>query len=390
MPFIASNKGGQSNTYHGNFGDFAVAPRFLLSESQDLTQIVALHVSTPTGSTVNGNGQTRLPPIRVLVRRPAWRWGDPGRHRPDDTDEQRGGHLEHRRGPHDRPWGPHHVHLRPGRREYWTQHDATPGDFVTFLSINGFTTLDDRGPIYSYLSFTPALRFHLGNDYYFVAGIEVPMTGPKNQNFTWAPNFWLTEALVIRQQTGLFSGSTRPSGCREEGREPSKQDVRGHVAGGRPASSRNHSPRAADPAGYWPRLTDRLVPPRFGPHPPPSQKSMKGFTKIIRGTHRETRRSAAVTHLGAGQNACAVQVPGTLQSWKRPFGCGRRRKMGHLVLWDHVLWSFVVGLTPAGSKPGMEAHLQCRRPAVVPTLADPRAGQAKEASLPSSLSLLSS
>src|SRR5271166_6338325 len=49
-----------------------------------------------------------------------------------------------------------------------------------------------------------------------------------------------------------------------------------------------------------------------------------------------------------------------------------------------------VGAHAAGSKPGMEAHLQCRRPAVVPTLADPRAGQAKEASLPSSLGLLSS
>ena len=43
--------------------------------------------------------------------------------------------------------------------KYGTQHDATPGDFVTFLSINGFTTLDDRGPRYSYLSLTPGLRF---------------------------------------------------------------------------------------------------------------------------------------------------------------------------------------------------------------------------------------
>ena len=77
--------------------------------------------------------------------------------------------------------------------KYWTQHDATPGDFVTFLSINGFTTLDDRGPTYSYLSFTPGLRFHLGNDYYLVAGVEVPVTGPKTQSFAWSPIFWLTK-----------------------------------------------------------------------------------------------------------------------------------------------------------------------------------------------------
>src|SRR5271157_2572579 len=89
-------------------------------------------------------------------------------------------------------------------------------------------------------------------------------------------------------------------------------------------------------------VTDRLRPAAARPSSHlRRKKSMKGFTKIIRGTHRETRRSAAVTPFGAGQNACSVQVPGTLQSWKRPIGCGRRRKMGHL-----VLWSFVVGLTP--------------------------------------------
>jgi len=34
----------------------------------------------------------------------------------------------------------------------------------------------------------------LANNYYFTTGIEVPLTGPKNQNFTWSPIFWLTKA----------------------------------------------------------------------------------------------------------------------------------------------------------------------------------------------------
>src|SRR5271165_105558 len=63
---------------------------------------------------------------------------------------------------------------------------------------------------------------------------------------------------------------------------------------------------------------------------------------------------------------------------------GASRALGSRALVIHV------GAHAAGSKPGMEAHLQCRRPAVVSTLADLRAGQAKEASLPSSLGLLSS
>ena len=157
VPFIASNKGGQSNTYHGNFGDFVVSPRFLLSESQDLSQVFECLVRTPTGSTVNGNGQTTLTPQYEF-----WYGGlpggrcDPGRHGPDDTDEQRGGHLDHRGGRATVPGARTTCNYNLAVGKYWTQHDATPGDFVTFLSLNGFTTLDDRGPTYSYLSVTPA------------------------------------------------------------------------------------------------------------------------------------------------------------------------------------------------------------------------------------------
>jgi hypothetical protein len=34
----------------------------------------------------------------------------------------------------------------------------------------------------------------VGNNYYFSAGVEVPVTGPKNENFTWSTIFWLTKA----------------------------------------------------------------------------------------------------------------------------------------------------------------------------------------------------
>ena len=76
---------------------------------------------------------------------------------------------------------------------FYKFNDATLGDFATYLSINGFTTLDDRGPRYSYLSITPGLRFHLANNYYFIAGIEVPLTGPKDQSFTYSPIFWFAK-----------------------------------------------------------------------------------------------------------------------------------------------------------------------------------------------------
>ena len=194
VPFIASNKGGQSNTYHGNFGDFVVSPRFLLSESQDLSQVFECLVRTPTGSTVNGNGQTTLTPQYEF-----WYGGLPGggviRGGTGLTIPTNNAGVTSTIGgaPVTVPGARTTCNYNLAVGKYWTQHDATPGDFVTFLSLNGFTTLDDRGPTYSYLSVTPALRFHLGNNYYLVAGVEVPMTGPKNQSFTWAPTFWLTK-----------------------------------------------------------------------------------------------------------------------------------------------------------------------------------------------------
>jgi len=194
VPFIQSDKGGLSNTYHGNFGDFAFSPRFLLSETQDFSQVVECIVRTPTGSTVNGNGQTTLTPQYEF-----WYGGLPG------AGVIRGGTGV--TVPTNSAGVPSSVAGIPitvsGARttvnynlavgKYWTSHEAKFGDFLTFLSVNGYTTVDDRGPTYSYLSFTPGLRFHLGDNYYLSAGVEVPVTGPKNQSFTWAPIFWLTK-----------------------------------------------------------------------------------------------------------------------------------------------------------------------------------------------------
>lgn len=78
--------------------------------------------------------------------------------------------------------------------KYWTPHDAWRGDLVTYVSIIGYTTLDDRGPTCSYLSLTPGFRFHIQNNYYFSAGVEVPVTGPKIDNFAFAPMFWITKS----------------------------------------------------------------------------------------------------------------------------------------------------------------------------------------------------
>ncbi len=64
--------------------------------------------------------------------------------------------------------------------------------------------------------------------------------------------------------------------------------------------------------------------------------------------------------------------------------------MGHLLLWDHVLWSFLLGFTPLALSLGWKlvtgvADLLWHRDSQ-----DPRAGYTNEATLPSSVSKLSS
>ena len=197
VPFVESNKGGYSNTYHSNFVDFAVSPRFLLSESQDFSQVAECVVRTPTGNTENGNGQATLTPEYEF-----WYGGLPGaaviRGSTGATIPTNSAGLPTTVAgmPVTVPGSRTTVNYNLSIGKYWTPHDATLGDLVTLLSVNGYTTVDDRGPRYSYLSLTPGFRFHLTNDYYSTAGIEVPVTGPKSQSFTYSPIFWLVKVWL--------------------------------------------------------------------------------------------------------------------------------------------------------------------------------------------------
>ncbi|MFO0869817.1 MAG: hypothetical protein U0935_12865 [Pirellulales bacterium] len=174
------NKGGPDNRYHSNFGDFVVSPRFLLSESQDFSQVVECIINTPTGDSINGNGQTTLTPQYEF-----WYGGLPG------ATVIRGGVGLTLPMSDVGARTTCNYNLAIGK--YWTPHDAMLGDLATYIACDGYTTLDDRGPAYTFLGITPGIRVHLGNNYYFLAGIETPVTGPKNQSFAWSPDFWFTK-----------------------------------------------------------------------------------------------------------------------------------------------------------------------------------------------------
>ena len=61
VPFVASNPV-PSGGYHSAFGDLTIYPRVLLHETQNTTIVAEMPIRTGTGSTVNGNGYTSIGP----------------------------------------------------------------------------------------------------------------------------------------------------------------------------------------------------------------------------------------------------------------------------------------------------------------------------------------
>jgi len=176
VPFLDSTKGGASNTYHGNFGDFAVTPRFLLSETRDLTQLATMTIRMPTGKPDNGNGVAGLLPQYEFWYNFNRGWvvrGGAGLAIPTNNVGARTAMV---------------ANLSIG--QYLTPHDRLPfGDLVWYLGGNIRTPLDRRGPPSTYFSLTPGFRTHLGRDWYLLGAVEVPLTGPKT--FDWSPIVWL-------------------------------------------------------------------------------------------------------------------------------------------------------------------------------------------------------
>src|SRR5262245_12389443 len=62
LPVAVSNRGVAGTDYETNFGDMQIVPRFILSETRDVTQSFNVAFRTPTGSTDNVNGVAAITP----------------------------------------------------------------------------------------------------------------------------------------------------------------------------------------------------------------------------------------------------------------------------------------------------------------------------------------
>jgi hypothetical protein len=63
---------------------------------------------------------------------------------------------------------------------YFTPHDFTPfGDMVWYLSTNVSQAIDNRSQNSgTFVSLTPGFRTHLGQNWYLLGAVEVPVTNP--------------------------------------------------------------------------------------------------------------------------------------------------------------------------------------------------------------------
>ena len=178
VPFFVSNRGGQNNDYHNNFGDFVISPRFLLSESQDFSQILGVSIRTPTGEKENGNDVTSVTPEYEFWSNVYKAWvmrGGIGTTLPTQSNR-----------------GRYSFNYNFAIGTYLTPHDRTPfGDLTLYVAANGLTTLDNRASDVDFFSLTPGFRSHMGHDWYLLGGVEFPLTGPNSASFDYEPNVWV-------------------------------------------------------------------------------------------------------------------------------------------------------------------------------------------------------
>lgn len=174
VPFVVSNGTKDPNRgYTTEFGDLAITPRFMLSETAATTQVFALGIRTPTGSSSTGTGIMALTPRYEFWTNPGGPWVVRGS----------GGVFV----PMNRAETPVQTAavggLAVGR--YFTPHDVPFGDLVFYCESNFAVPLDGGATRSTLVTVGPGTRFHIANDYYFLADWDVPVTGNRPAQYTF-------------------------------------------------------------------------------------------------------------------------------------------------------------------------------------------------------------
>jgi hypothetical protein len=163
LPIVDPNNPSATTTKsHTGFGDVSFTPRFLLHETKDFSLTAEMAVLTPTGTQPLAGNTTTLIPAFGFWNNPVGGWvvrGGLGLGIPMNGS---GDYLI--------------SQLAVGNT--FTAHDVPLfGDFTCYLSAVVNTPLANGSP--TSMTLTPGMRSHLGNDWYFLAGLPVPLTNQR-------------------------------------------------------------------------------------------------------------------------------------------------------------------------------------------------------------------
>jgi hypothetical protein len=188
IPFVVANNvssglpvirpsGGMARTSQSQttFGDLSFTPRVLLHETQDFTLAAEMSVVTPTGASPL-EGKTSLVPAIGFCNNVAGTWvirGGVGINIP-----LQGG-------------GADTLISQFAIGQTLTAHEVPViGDFTYYLSAVADSLLSNGGQ--TSVSLTPGIRTHLGNDWYFLAGLPTPLTKQRVSDLGMI--FWFMKA----------------------------------------------------------------------------------------------------------------------------------------------------------------------------------------------------
>jgi hypothetical protein len=157
------------------FGDVSFTPRVLLHETKDFSLTAELAVQTPTGEQPLA-GKTSLTPAVGFWNNFSGGWvlrGGLGVNIPTQGS------------------GNDTLISQIAIGQTLTDHDVPWfGDFTYYLSTVVATPLSDGGD--TSVALTPGMRTHLGNDWYFLAGLPTPVT--KQRVADLGMIFWFMKA----------------------------------------------------------------------------------------------------------------------------------------------------------------------------------------------------
>jgi hypothetical protein len=160
---------------HSGFGDMSFTPRFLLHETKDFSLTAELSVLTPTGNQPLA-GKSALTPAVGFWNNFAGGWAIRGGLGDLIATQGKGNNT---------------LISQLAIGNTFTDHDVPLfGDFTVYLSAVVSTPLSNGNE--TSVALTPGMRTHLGNDWYFLAGLPTPVT--KNRVADLGMIFWFMKA----------------------------------------------------------------------------------------------------------------------------------------------------------------------------------------------------